>query len=102
MARPREELHEILCNVIGSRNCYFQPPSNIRMKYPCMRYELARMNPLHADNIPYLNAKAYSLTYIDKDPESEMPERLLQLPYCSFDRAYNADGLHHTVLTLYY
>lgn len=102
MARPREELHEVLCNIIGSRNCYFQPPSTIRMVYPCIRYELARINPTHADNIPYLNSKAYSLTYIDEDLESEIPEKLLNLPYCSFDRSYDAEGLHHTVLTLYY
>lgn len=102
MARPREELHEILCNVLGSRNCYFKPPSNIKMKYPCIRYELARITSTRADNIPYLNGKAYSLTYIDEDPDSVIPEKLLELPMCSFDRAYDAEGLHHTVLTIFY
>lgn len=102
MTRSREELHEILCNILGSRNCYFQPPSSKKMKYPCIRYELARITPTHADNIPYLSAKAYSLTYIDEDPDSDMPDKILKLPYCSFDRAYNADGLHHTVFTLFY
>lgn len=102
MVKPREELHEILCNILGSRNCYFQPPSSKEMKYPCIRYELARIDQTHADNISYLNAKAYSLTYIDEDPDSDMPDKILKLPYCSFDRSYDADGLHHTVFTLYY
>lgn len=102
MAKSREDLHEILCKILGTRNCYFQPPSNIRRNYPCIDYELTRIDNIHADNIPYLNAKAYTLTYIDEDPDSEIPDKILQLPYCSFDRPYNADGLHHTVFTLYY
>lgn len=102
MNRPRTELHEILCNVLHSRNCYFEPPSTIRMSYPCIRYELARIDTTRADNIPYLNGKAYSLTYIDEDPDSTMVDRLLSLPYCTFDRAYDADGLHHTVMTIFY
>lgn len=102
MARPREELHEILCKVLGSRNCYFQPPSNIQMKYPCIKYELVRMDTDYADNFPYLNAKSYSLTVIDRDPDTNIPDELLNLPYCSFDRSYSADDLYHAVLTIYH
>lgn len=102
MARPREELHEILCKVLGSRNCYFKPPSNIRMKYPCITYDLARRDNIHADNVPYLNLKAYTLTVIDEDPDTKIPEELLKLPYCSFDRSYDIENLHHEVLTIYY
>ena len=31
----RLELHEALCEVLGSRNVYFQPPDNVTMRYPC-------------------------------------------------------------------
>lgn len=100
--KNRAELHEILCSVLGSRNCYYSPPSSIRMKYPCIRYELAGIRGDFADNIAYKNSKRYTLTVIDDDPDSEIPNKLLDLPYCVFDRAYTADNLNHFVLTLYY
>ena len=38
MAKTREELHELLVSVLGSRNVYFQPPESIRMQYPAIVY----------------------------------------------------------------
>lgn len=102
MTKTREMLHEILCDVLGSRNCYFEPPSNIRRNYPCIDYQLNRIESNHADNLPYLHAKSYTLTVMDKDPDTKIPENLLNLPYCSFDRTYSADNLYHAVLTIYY
>lgn len=100
--RERSELHEILCEILGSRKCYYSPPASIRMSYPCIRYELAGIRTDNADNLPYKNTKRYTVTVIDQDPDSKIPNRLLDLPYCVFDRSFTADDLNHFIFTLYY
>lgn len=82
-------------------NVYFQPPSSIQMKYPCIRYTLSSENIRHADNKKYTKHKRYSVTVIDRNPDSLLPDRVGDLPYCSLERTYFADGLNHFVYTIY-
>lgn len=96
----RTDLHEILCEILGSRNVYYQPPK--QMKYPAIKYSLSDIDEKHADNKHYLLTKRYQVMIIDHDPDSEIGDRLMELPMCSFDRSYPADGLNHFVYTLYY
>lgn len=102
MARTRLSLHEILCELLGSRNCYFSPPASIHLDYPCIIYREISTDVDHADNLKYRTMNRYSVTVIDEDPDSDIPERILQLPYCSSDRDYQADGLNHWVFTLFW
>lgn len=102
MAKNRIELQELLESILGSRNVYFQPPESIRIDYPAIVYSLNRIADNHADNTVYLKNKEYELMVIDWDPESEIIERVLKLPFCKFDRSYKADDLNHFVFTLYY
>lgn len=98
----RIDLHALLVAAVGSRNVYFQPPEGFKMSYPCIVYERERIESDHADNKPYLHRKRYSVTVIDKDPESEIPERIAAFPYCRHDRHFINDNLHHDIFTLYY
>lgn len=102
--KKREKLHEVLCDILGSRNCYFCPPSNIRMKYPCFVYSAEGDLTTYADDIRYLHHSPFTLTIIDEDPDSELPVRLFNssLVYLSHDRTYTADGMYHFVFTLYF
>lgn len=100
--RTRLELHDILKSIPGVKKVYYSPPASIFMEYPCIRYELSGIPIQHADNIPYFGCKRYTITVIDEDPDTVIPEYVLQLPYCSFDRPYVADGLNHFVFTLYF
>jgi hypothetical protein len=104
MSRERRlELHEKLCKILGSRNVYFQPPGTVRMNYPCIRYERDRGQHTYADNRTYIYRQAYQLTYIDKDPDSDIPEKLIEsFEEINFNRHYVADNLNHDVLILYY
>lgn len=99
---PRTELHEKLVEILGSRNVYYQPPSNIKMKFPAIEYHLSKIDPLHADNDAYLFHTSYDLTLIEKVPDSDIISKLLRLPYCSFDRSFISDNLHHYTFTLFY
>lgn len=95
-------LHKILVDVLGSDNVYFQPPESIKMKYPCILYWRDYINSTFADNRPYMKAKRYSITYISKNPDSCMIDKLSDLPLCSYERAYKADNLNHDVFTIYF
>lgn len=101
----RNDLHIILCEILGSDHCYFSPPSNIKMRYPCIVYHQDGVQTIHADNKRYLNKKLYSITVIDKNPNSMIPERLLfdcRLQYLSEDSTFITDGLYHHQFTLYF
>ena len=98
----RIDLHEKLRIILGSNFVYFQPPESIKMTYPCIVYALDSVHTRHADDKPYLKSKRYILTIIDKDPDSIIPDKMLTLPMCGFNRMYTADNLNHWVFNLYF
>lgn len=98
----RLELQYKLERLLGSKNVYFEPEPNFKMKYPCIRYKRARYDAQYADNRPYKLDSRYELTFIYRDPDNETVYRLAQLPMCSHDRHYTADNLSHDVYTLIY
>lgn len=98
----RLKLHELLCEVLGSRNVYFQPPASIQMNYPAIRYSRYDIENSSADNIPYKQDHFYQLIVIDPDPDSEIVHKVSQLPACVYDRHYTSDNLNHDVFTIYY
>lgn len=98
----RLELHEKLVEVLGSRNVYYQSPESMKMQYPAIRYSKSRINNKFANDKTYQKLTRYEVTVIDYEPDSPVVDALLELPYCTFDRAYNSNNLHHEVLTIYY
>ena len=99
----RIDLHNILCEILGSDHVYYQPPPTIQMVYPAIVYEFDRTNGLRADDRLYIKNRRYALKYISRDPDSQVVQnKLLELPYCSFDRHYKADNLYHDCFDLYF
>lgn len=98
----RLDLQVILETLLGSSYVYFQPPPTITMSYPCIVYQRNNIRVNYADNDLYKFKKQYTITVIDKDPDSLIPDLILQLPLTSFDRHYPADGLNHDVFTTYF
>ncbi len=98
----RLELHEILCGILGSRYVYFQPPESVKMTYPAIVYSLADMPNVHANDGVYLYGNRYEVIVIDKNPDSEFKDKIIELPTCRFDRSYTSDNLNHFVFSLYY
>lgn len=98
----RLELHEKLVNILGSPNVYFQPPENIKMSYPAIRYKRSKINKTFANNQTYNKTLRYEVTVIDYDPDSEIVSKVSELPMCSHDRNYQSDNLNHDVFTIYY
>lgn len=98
----RLELHEILCNLLGTRNVYFQPPESVKMKYPAIVYTRYDIVNTPANNSVYKQDKKYQLTVIDPDPDSEIVNKVSLLPMCIFDRHFKSDNLNHDVFTICY
>ena len=101
--RNRLFLHEELCNLLGSRYVYFQPPESVKLTYPCIIYNKANVVTRYADDCHFLDFNRYDLTIISKDPEFDLSERIMKhFKYCSINRRFVNDNLYHDVLELYY
>lgn len=98
----RLKLHSLLCDAIGSNNVYYQPPEDIRMKYPCIVYTHDKNEVLYADNRNYVKLNRYSVTVIDKDPDSRIRDKIEELQFCTYDRHFTSDNLNHFNYTLYF
>lgn len=98
----RLELQSLLEETLGSRNVYFQPPENLSIKYPCIIYARDYADTKFADNKPYNTTKRYSVTVIDKDPDSLIPDKIANLPLCVFNRHFKADNLNHDTYNIYF
>lgn len=98
----RVELQTLLATILGSKNVYFQPPEANKIKYPCIVYKLNGVITLFANDVPYSRTKSYTVTVIDKNPDSAIPDKIGQLSKCIFNTFYTVDNLNHTVYTLYY
>ena len=98
----RLELQTKLEELLGSRNVYYQSPESVKMEYPAIVYLKEKIDTTNANNSIYLKRVRYSLIVISKKPDDPVIDKLLEMPYCSYDRQYKSDNLNHDVLTLYY
>ena len=99
----RLQLQTLLESLIGSRNVYFQPPESLKLKYPCIIYtRRSDEKTLYANNTPYQHYDVYNLTVVDKNPDSDLFDKVAYLPMCSCTRRYIANNLNHGVFRIYY
>lgn len=96
----RLDLQNLLENL--TPNVYFQPPATMQMQYPCIVYQMDNAHTEFAGNMPYTYAKRYQVTVIDRNPDSDIPDKIAWLQSALFDRHYTAENLHHSVFTLYF
>ena len=102
MARSRTDFHGILTNSCSGLPVYFQPPSGEKMQYPCVVYSVDSRTSNFANDARYRSKTGYKVTIISRDPDSPIGERLLDLPYSSFEREFTNDGLRHSVYKIYF
>jgi predicted membrane-bound spermidine synthase len=97
----RLDLHNEL--ITFCPNVYFQPPSNLIMKYPCIVYDKTNRMKLYGSDVIHFSKQEYRITVIDRNPDTEIPDQIEKnLLYCGVDQYYTIDNLNHTVLSLYY
>lgn len=98
----RLELQTKLEELLGVKHVYYQPPESLKIEYPAIIYSKGKIDKDNADNTAYRFKIRYDLIVVDKRPDNAVIQKLLMLPYCSYDRHYNSDNLNHDSLTLYY
>jgi hypothetical protein len=96
----RRDLQTLLEEI--TTNVYFQPPTNIQLKYPCIVYKRDFADTEFADNAPYSYVWRYMVTVIDPNPDSEIPGKVARLPMTLFNRFYTVDNLNHDVFSTYF
>lgn len=99
----RQQLHQELLDILGSPNVYYQPPPTVQMKYPCIVYHRSTGDTTFADNYPYMFTVRYQLTYITRNADDPMVEKLARaFPSIRYDRHFTSDNLNHETFDLYY
>src|SRR5699024_1282764 len=102
MAQPRTELHEKLVELLGSRNVYFQPTTNVRMQYHCIVYKWDGRDRRHADNDGNHDRKSYQVTVIDREPDCQISDLVEALSYCSMTTTMVVENLNYYFFNLAY
>ncbi len=100
----RLQLQHELETILGSRNVYFQPPENFKIKYPCFVYHMVPGDTRYANNLMYMHTARYTIKYITQEAETLDFVRtvLRSFNLCSHSQSYTSDGLYHEVFDLYY
>jgi hypothetical protein len=97
----RLELHSELLGFMP--NVYFQPPSSIQMVYPCIVYNKTGRMRHFANDVIYSSQQEYTLTLIEKDPDSSVADNIeVHFQHCAINQYFTVDNLNHTKLSLYY
>jgi hypothetical protein len=96
----RLDLHQILETFVP--NVYFQPPTNVKLVYPCIVYHRDYAKTEFADNTPYNHVLRYMIMVIDANPDSEIPSKVASMPMSLFNRFFTADNLNHDVYNVYF
>lgn len=98
----RSDLQVVLEGILGTNFVYFQPPESIKLSYPCIIYKRSGIRTDYANNYPYSLKKEYTITVIDRDPDSYIPIQIAMLPTARHYRHYTADNLNHDIFTIFY
>jgi len=96
----RLQLHQLLETFAD--HVYFQPPTNTKLVYPCIVYHRDFAHTKFADDMPYDYVKRYMITVIDRDPDSNIPDKVAAMPMSLFNRFFTADNLNHDVFSVYF
>lgn len=82
---------------------YYSPPENIKMEYPCIVYK-KELNPLDtANDGRYFNYNKYQLMIMDRRLDNPIIDDILDKFNTSmYVNEYWTDGIHHTIIELYY
>lgn len=103
----RLDLQKTLCDILEcpfsgkETRAHFQPPPNVRLVYPAIVYNLYDIPTYRADNMNYKYDKRYTLTLMDKNPDSPLVDKIINLPKVRYDRTFRMGDLNHWVFVIY-
>ena len=100
----RIEFQSVLEGLYGGTNphVYFQPPENVQMSYPAIVYNRYNIGNDNANNKVYLQEETFQVIVIDKNPDSDIVDRVSKYPTARFSRHYVMNNLNHDVFMITY
>lgn len=104
--RTSDQLLQMLDELLDHIPLYYDPPSETLMSYPCIRVTHDDLNIIHANNKKYSMMMSYTLTYLNEESVDvgldSITSKIINLEYCTFNRHYVSDNIHHYVFKIYY
>ena len=98
-----EKLRQVQLDILGYQHTYFEPPEDVSMKYDAVVYERTGFHVRRADNKGYVIRDEYQVMVISRDPETELPKRILEdFELCSPGKPFVKDNLWQFPFTLYF
>lgn len=99
----RLQLHEEFCDILQTKNVYYNSPQSVLMKYDAIRYSRSTPDIKRANNLAYRLTDRYDGVIITRDPDSDIPKTfLMRFPMCHIGDMYIANNLNHFPFTIYY
>lgn len=99
----RLNLQKELCEVLGNKNVYFQPPETLKLQYPCIIYNLSDITTDKADDNNYILSHRYKVLLVHKDPDNNIKEKLLtSFESIRMSACYTSNNMNHYNYDLYY
>lgn len=96
----RIDFHNKLVASCG--RAYYQPTQNTKLAYPCIVYEEITETVLYGNNKRFETFPQVQITVIDRDPDSEITEKLVErFPEAKMVNKNVVDNLYHTIYELY-
>lgn len=90
----RLRFHNALQAYVGNNiKLYFNPPEDLKLQIPCIRYSLSTFNVRHADDQVHRAVPIYDVTLVTRDVDDPLIEKLVKFPGSRFDRTYRDSSL---------
>lgn len=86
--------YSVLKEIVGD-NVYFNPPSNLKIQYPCVVYSINDILNKNADDEVYKQNIKYDCTLITKNVNDPLLKDLSKIKTFRYSRHYVVDSLHH-------
>lgn len=99
----RIKLQKVLSSLLSSDHVYYDPPENVKLRYPCFIYSDENPSIRNANNKLYTYMRAYNIIYIDKNPDNDMTQKMFEtFQYVRAGSSYVTEGLHHYTFDIFY
>lgn len=87
----------------GIKSVYYAPPEKIKMEYPSIVYTKEMNQVDTANDSRYFNYSKYQLMILDKNIENPVIDKILDdFNTAIYINEFWADGIHTTIIELYY
>ena len=96
----RLDFHNILKEI--TPNVYYQAPTNITMRYPCIKYSRNSIDNKYGSDEVHIQNRSYSVVVMDYNPDSEIVDKISKLKYCRHTQHYVVNGLNHDIFNIYF